>query len=82
MQVTIPTSIDEALKRMEEKWPSEFIARTKIGEFTGGLISSKSMANYESDGVGPKGQIKCGGKAGYIKTSFIEWLRPRLSAKR
>ena len=75
-------SIEQALKRMSENWPSEFIARGKIEDFTGGMMTGKSVANLESKGEGPDGSIKCGGKAGYIKGPFIDWLRPRLSNKR
>jgi len=67
----------EAFDRMAAKWPSEFIARCKIAEFTGGMLSSKSMANYDSLGEGPGGRIKIGRKSGYIKPPLVEWLKSR-----
>lgn len=73
----MPDVLLEAFDRMAINWPSEFIARDRMGEFTGGLVSPKSMANYDSLGDGPEGRIKIGRKSGYIKTPLVEWLKSR-----
>ena len=72
----IEKSFSEAFDRMAINWPSEFIARTKIEEFTGGMITGKTVANYESRGEGPP-KILIGRKAGYPKRLFVEWLKGR-----
>jgi hypothetical protein len=65
------------LSSLEEKWPSAFVAREVSKEFTGGLVSPKSLANLDSQGEGPAGAIRCGRKVIYPVKSFIEWLEKR-----
>lgn len=56
---------------MKNKWPSVIVGREKIPEFTGGLISSRYMANLDSQGQGPPKKIKFGRKIGYPIDSLI-----------
>lgn len=65
------------LDRMASKWTSEFVSRKKVEDFTGGLITGKTVANYESKGEGPP-KVKLGRNSGYPKETFIEWLKTRL----
>lgn len=67
----------EALDRMAERWPSEFIARKKVEEFTGGLLTGKTVANFEARKEGPP-KIKWGRNAGYPKGPFVEWFKRRI----
>ena len=76
----LPDALIEAFDRMAANWPSEFVARNRVGEFTGGMVSPKSMANYDSLGEGPEGRIKIGRKSGYIKHAFVEWLKTRANS--
>lgn len=69
--------INEIVEKMAKSWPSDFIARKRVDDFTGGMISPKSMANYDSEGVGPEGRIKIGRNTGYIKGPFCDWLKKR-----
>lgn len=64
------------LSIMAAGWPP-YIAREKIGEFTGGIITPKSMANLDCNGEGPKGRITCGRKVAYPINSLISWLESR-----
>jgi hypothetical protein len=59
---------------MAEAWPSPVVARNKVQELTGGLVTPNYLANLDSQGLGPAGRFKCGGKVGYPVDSFIEWL--------
>lgn len=59
-----------------QTWPP-ILARNKIGEHTGGLISKGTMQNLDSEGKGPK-RIVIGRRCGYIREDFIEWLRERM----
>jgi len=69
------------LSSLEEKWPSAFVAREVSKEFTGGLVSPKSLANLDSQGEGPEGAIHCGRKVIYPVKCFIAWLEKRSQFK-
>ena len=58
------------------KWPSAIVARERLSDFTGGLMSSKYMANLDCRGEGPP-RIKIGHKVAYPTNSLIDWLRER-----
>lgn len=66
----------EVFDRMVEKWPSEFVARKKVEQFTGGLVTGKTLANYDSLKQGPP-RIKIGRNTGYPKAALTEWLKAR-----
>jgi hypothetical protein len=68
---------EKHFKSLAKKWPSAFIAREKINEFTGGLISSGYIANLDCRGEGPE-TIKIGRKVCYPLEPFIEWLKSRV----
>ena len=74
-----PNTIEQALNRMAEAWPSEFVARTKIEAFSGGLFSPKTMANLDSLGEGPV-RVKRGSLTGYIKWPLVEWMKTKISS--
>ncbi len=63
--------LEETFDRMAANWPSELVARKRVGEFTGGMVSPKSMANYDSLKIGPP-QIKIGRNSGYGLTGKAE----------
>jgi hypothetical protein len=65
------------LKRLAEKWPSTLVARTEVGNFSGGLLNEKSMANHDSAGTGVKGRIRIGRKICYPVDSLVAWLESR-----
>ncbi|OGR01003.1 MAG: hypothetical protein A2511_01370 [Deltaproteobacteria bacterium RIFOXYD12_FULL_50_9] len=67
----------DLLKEMAAKWPSSIVARRKVGEFTGGVISEKSMANLDCLGQGPSNRIKIGKIVAYPVKDFIAWLVER-----
>jgi len=67
------------IDQMAEKWPSNIIARKKVGEFTGHIVTGKTVANYEAKGEGPDGKIKFGRNAGYIKAPFVAWLKKHIA---
>ena len=70
-----------SLKNMAEKWPSELVARESVGQFTGGVLTSKSMANMDSLGEGPE-SIRIGRKIAYRVEVLISWLESRATAGR
>jgi len=64
------------LSKMFEGLPP-FIARTDVSYYSGGLLNSKTMANFDSLGTGPAGRVRIGRKIGYEKNSLIAWLEGR-----
>ena len=63
--------------QMGEKWQSAGVARTETGVFSGGVLSPKTMANLDSQGLGPEGRISCGRKILYPVDNLISWMRGR-----
>jgi len=70
---------DSPLRGLAERWPSPIVARNQIGEFTNGLISEKHIANLDSQGKGPRGRLKVGGRVCYTVESLIQFLEERSS---
>lgn len=70
-------ALEKAIDLMAANWPSEFVARKKIEEFTGGLLKSKTFANYDSLGLGPL-RVKLRRSVGYPKDAIIEWLKKHM----
>lgn len=68
------------LKQLKERWPSAFVARSKVGEFSGGILCAGTLANADSAKVGPKHRVRIGRKVAYPVDSLIEWLETRMEA--
>lgn len=64
---------------MAARWPSSHVARNRIGEFSGGLLKPKTMANLDSLGKGPRGRVRVGRTVGYEVTKLIEWMESRVT---
>lgn len=63
---------------LREKWPSTFVARDRVEDFTGGLITRGTIANLDCRGEGPPRFSMGPRKVAYPVDSFIEWLRDRI----
>jgi predicted DNA-binding transcriptional regulator AlpA len=53
-----------------------FIARDHVEELLGGVISSKTLANLDSLGEGPK-RMRVGRKVAYLTVDLLAWLEQR-----
>ncbi|KUG30023.1 hypothetical protein ASZ90_000089 [hydrocarbon metagenome] len=62
---------------MAAVWPSAIVARRMVREFTGGLISPKTMANLDSLGQGPEGRFIANSATAYPVKNLVTWLRSR-----
>ena len=62
---------------MVNRWPSHIVARREVGNFTGGLIKPKFLANQDSLGTGPAEKIEVCGRVAYSAQSLADWLRSR-----
>ena len=70
--------LHETIDLMAERWPSSVVARKSVGEFTGGLLSGKTIANYEWRNDGPP-KVKMGRLVAYPVSTFIEWLKEKMT---
>ena len=52
------------------------ISRDHVEELLGGVISSKTLANLDSLGEGPK-RMRVGRKVAYLTEDLLEWLELR-----
>ena len=64
---------------MATRWPSDYVSRERIGDFTGGLIHPRTMANLDCLGEGPAEKIRLGKKIAYPVPALIQWLNRRIS---
>lgn len=54
------------------------VARTEIGRYLGGMLSSRYLQNLDGAGKGPE-KIRLGGKVGYLREDLIRWLENRFN---
>jgi len=71
---------EKVFDQMAERWKSSIVARRSIREFTGGLYSTKFLANADCRHEGPEGGFTVGGQKAYPVESVVTWLKGR-SAK-
>lgn len=66
------------LSSLRDRWPSPYVAREKVGEFSGGILHPRTMANLDALGQGPKGRIRMNGKKiAYPVDELIKWMQSR-----
>jgi hypothetical protein len=66
------------LEHLKSKWPSSIVARKKVAEFSGGILSEKYLANLDSLGQGPE-RLHIGRQVAYPVDSLIRWMEERAS---
>lgn len=69
--------MERIFKEMVERWPSPVVARREVDRFTGGAISSKSMANLDSSREGCPGRFRIGRMVVYPAAELANWLQAR-----
>jgi hypothetical protein len=72
--------IEKSIEAMAARWPSPVVARKAIKEFSGGILSAKTMANEDCNGTGPQGRFLMMNQTCYPVESLVAWLKSR-SAK-
>ena len=72
--------IDQAqLDALEERMrPHAYLTRKHLSVILGGLISPKTLANYDSRHDGPEVKVTLGRTVAYPTTSALKWIRERL----
>ncbi|MBB5347182.1 hypothetical protein JWG42_10055 [Desulfoprunum benzoelyticum] len=68
------------IMKAADKWPTSFVPRSRVPEFTGGLIAVGTMANRDSAGTGPEGAFKIGRQQCYSVEGLLRWLIERMEA--
>jgi hypothetical protein len=68
--------VDRAVlvESLVQRWPSALVSRDKLKEFSGGVISGRTAANYESLGKGCRAKLIVGKRACYPTEAVAEWL--------
>ena len=62
---------------MKKHWPSTIVSRSRISDFTGGVLSPGRMANLDCIGEGPPSYYGINRKVFYQVEELIEWMRER-----
>ena len=65
---------------LENALPDVF-PRKDVSKLTRGIVSSRSMANLDSLGVGPSMKVRLNGYVCYEKQDFLEWLKARANGE-
>jgi hypothetical protein len=71
---------ESVIKQAIDKWPSTFVARAQIHNFTGGLLAPGTAANNDCLGTGIPGAFRVGRQICYPATEVVTWLLQRLEA--
>lgn len=66
------------IKSLLDRLPP-IIARVEVQKLLGGVICSKTLANADSLGTGPKGRIKIGRRVAYDTQELLTWLESKNS---
>jgi len=66
----------DLFSQLREELPVAF-GRTAVDQLLPGIISSKTLANLDSQGLGPKNRYTHGRKVFYRREEFIDFLMER-----
>jgi len=66
-------------QEMVKAWGSPVVPRQKVGQFSGGLLNPRTMANLDCLGVGPKSKRRVSNRIVYRTKDLAEWLEERSS---
>ena len=69
--------VNDVVKLLQRKWPSGIVARAKVEELTGGLVSPKTLANEDSRGCGIPRRLKVRGRIAYRVEDVAQYLIDR-----
>ena len=54
------------------------VSRVEAARLSGGLVTPKTLANLDSQGLGPGARVRYGKKIGYPVEEFARWLADRI----
>jgi hypothetical protein len=67
----------DGLDKLKDKWPSPFVSRDRIGEFTDGILKQSSMNTMDARGDGICPRYRIGNRVFYETERVIDWLKAR-----
>jgi hypothetical protein len=67
-----------ALDKLREKWPSPFVSRDRIEEFTEGMFKQTSMSTLDARGDGINKRYRIGNRVFYEVDEVINWLKTKV----
>ena len=67
----------DIFNQMVDKWPSSVVTTPQVKQFTGGLITGKTLGNLRSLGQSVPESIMVCRKRAYLASSLADWLRER-----
>ncbi|MDR0677918.1 MAG: hypothetical protein LBF44_00065 [Holosporaceae bacterium] len=68
--------------KLKENWPSPFVSRSKIAEFTQGMFQPDSLNTLDAKGNGIIPRYARGAKIFYEVDSVISWLGTKCRNKK
>ncbi len=71
------TTPNDIFNQMAQKWPSTLVSATEVKQFSGGILSGKTLQNRSSLGQSVPESLKVGNKRAYVAESLADWLRQR-----
>lgn len=65
---------------LEVAWGAPFVCRDQrsLDRATGGLVHPRTLANLDSQGLGPAGKFRIGRRVGYPAREFFQWFADRI----
>jgi hypothetical protein len=70
-----------SFENLKEKWPSPFVSRDRIEEFTDGLFKQHSLNVLDARGDGITPRYCRGSKIFYEMDDVITWLKTKTKTK-
>ena len=67
------------LSQLAKVWQAPFVTRSKIEEFSGGMVTAASMAVFDSQGNGIEERFIVNRKTAYHTKDVVRWLESRIS---
>ena len=65
------------LSALIKSWPSPFVERQHVNQFSGGILHPRTLANLDAKGEGPAKRIRIGQKVAYPVTELVRWMEER-----
>jgi len=62
------------IETLVDGWASKIVARSKVGEFSGGAICGRTVANAESQGDRVPGRMRIGRQIVYPAGELAAWI--------
>lgn len=75
-----PDDIGKYIQALRQALPP-FFTRKTVSEHLGGMLSSKTLANYDASDDGPRPRFTLGNKIGYERDSFLQWFEGKLQTR-